>query len=107
MCNIKPNHIMSYELQLLKDELHYLMTIKEYPFGILMDNGNLNYLQELEIDSRGYLTCYLPHIDDYYYVSKEITSLPDNSSNWIDHLYYRDEFDTLILFGKYIMDKYT
>ena len=97
---------MSYDLKILKDELYYLSTIKDYPFGILMDNGNMNYLQELEIDSLGFLTCYLRHIDDYHYVAQKVTSLPDKSSNWIEHLYYKDECDVITLFGKYIMEKY-
>jgi hypothetical protein len=98
---------MALDLHILRSELDYLATIEECAFGILMDNGNMNYLQELEIDSRGYLTCYMPHVDDYYYVSKEVTVLPDNFSNWIDYLYYKDEHDKLTLFSKYIIDKYT
>ena len=98
---------MALDLKILSDELYYLKVTKEYAFGILMDNGNINYLDELEIDSRGYLTCYMPHVDDYYYVSKKVTVLPDNSSNWIDHLYYKDENNALTLFSKYIIDKYT
>lgn len=98
---------MALDLKILRDELDYLATIEECVFGILMDNGNVNYLSELEIDERGYLTCYLPHIDDYYYVSKDVTNLPDTSTNWIDHLYYKDENNVLTLFSKYIIDKYT
>ena len=97
---------MTLNMQVLRDELEYLVNVKKFPFGILMDNGNLNYLQELEIDENGRLTCYLPHVDDYYYVAKNVTSLPDNYSNWMDHLYYKDENNVLTLFQKYISNKY-
>ena len=98
---------MTLNLQVLRDELEYLVNVEKFPFGILMDNGNLNYLQELEIDENGRLTCYLPHVDDYYYVAKQVTSLPDNYSNWVDHLYNKDENNILTLFQRYIIDKYT
>ncbi len=98
---------MDLNTQFLRNELDYLATIEGYPFGIIMDNGNMNYLSELEIDKNGRLVCYMPHVDDYYYVSKRITCLPDNSSNWLEHLHYKDESGKLILFQKYLLDKYT
>ena len=94
-------------MQVLRNELEYLIKVENFPFGILMDNGDMYYLQELEIDEHGRLTCYMPHVDDYYYVAKKVTSLPDNYSNWMDHLYYKDENNILTLFQKYIIDKYT
>ena len=43
---------MTLNLQVLRDELEYLVNVEKFPFGILMDNGKLNYLQELEIDEK-------------------------------------------------------
>lgn len=94
-------------MDFIREKLNYLIKTKEYGFGILMENGNLNYLDELEIDERGYLTCYLRHVDDCYYVSKEITCYPnENSSKWMDYLYYKDEYGVKTLFRNYIVDKY-
>ncbi len=92
---------MELNLKTLREDLEYLSTTKGYAFGILMDNGNMNYLQELEINNIGLLTCYLPHLDDYYYVAKRVTCLPDLSSNWMDHLYYKDETGRFALFRTY------
>lgn len=93
---------MEINLTVLRENLEYLATTKGYAFGILMDNGNMNYLQELEINNIGLLTCYLPHMDDYYYVAKRVTCLPDLSSHWMDYLYYKDDTGRFALFSTYV-----
>jgi hypothetical protein len=94
---------MTSNLKFLRDDLDYLVTTRGYAVGICMDNGNMNYLDELEIDDNGRLTCYLSQVDDYYYVSNKVTSTPNNQSNWIDHLYYKDECGRLSMFLTYVM----
>jgi len=96
---------MTMNIEPIRNELNYLLNVKEYAFGIMMDNGNMNYLSNLEIDKYGDLMCYLSHIDDYYYVAKGVTVQQDESSNWMDHLYYRDEFKQFKMFRNYLVDK--
>ncbi len=84
------------DLNTLRDKLARLAD--KHAFGICMENGQMQYLQDLEIDDRGFLTCYVPDVDDYYYVSKKITCLPSVTSTWMDHLYYKNDNGQFVLF---------
>ena len=89
-------------MDLLKSEIAYLTVTMEYPCGYSREHEGREFIYELfdlTIDKDGYLLCYLSHIGDYYYVSDELTALPNkNSSKWIDYIYYRDKHGEIISF---------
>lgn len=93
-------------ITLLRTELENLS--EQYSVGLKNETGCFCYLNEPTIEDDGSLMCYIPSIDDYYYVSDEITRDKNYSGpQWIDHLYFKNENGNFILFKTYIIDKYT
>jgi len=98
--------IDTIDVRVLRDELAYLE--KRYPVGIVdEETGNIIELDDPKIEDNGLMTCYVASEDEYYYVSNEMTTIPNYDAKWIDHLCFKNEAGTLVLFQTYITEKYT
>ena len=99
------NFSMDFSVNVLSEQIEYL-NFYEHPFCIKSTpDGDITYLYDVEVDKRGYLTCYMAHIDDYYYVSDKITCLPSSKPySWLNYLYYKNNDGEWVLFKTLLQD---
>ena len=99
---------MELNSRFIHDELEYLVSTLDYPFAIKSNvSNNMTYLCEVEVNEKGYLTCYMQHVDDYYYVSDRITCLPSaEPHSWLDNLWFKNDSGEWMLFKTYLVHKF-